>query len=288
MQETYQRINFLFEEKRFKKIIMRIDSDTHNVDWGNSSSSFLGPNVEIVEDAHMQRDEFFGQLMCNFADKERNVKQKKIKLPRFNVGRNELSIIFKIQHGSNCLLFTGDANMKIFDKLISNRVDLKAQFIKVAHHGSKKSSSPEIWRSLLPHRGIVFSGISAGAKNKHPHRTTITHMRRATTSKHTHYILNTNLATTELCKINLIQKQTELFDTVPDTNQAYKGMPPGKVRFPQISGDMGVMAFVYEIYTNHAKAPQIWLSPGMRIYRSKFIRHCPHSPVVAKVIPRKQ
>ncbi len=63
-------------------------------------------------------------------------------------------------------LYTGDIGRDTEDELIQ-RYNLSAQILKVGHHGSKTSSSPEFLRAVHPQ----FSVIEAGLHNTYGHPT---------------------------------------------------------------------------------------------------------------------
>lgn len=82
------------------------------------------------------------------------------------LGQNEdsLSLIFKL--AGKKWLFTGDLGQE-GEKEIMDRYQLKADYFKLGHHGSRTASNPEFLQHLQPE--ITF--ISAGRDNRfgHPH-----------------------------------------------------------------------------------------------------------------------
>ncbi len=80
---------------------------------------------------------------------------------------NMYSIVAKLVFGKNSFLFTGDLPSTEELKLIQNNVDLSAKVLKVAHHGSKYSSSNEFLEKVHPDWAI----ISAGKNNRYGHPT---------------------------------------------------------------------------------------------------------------------
>lgn len=84
---------------------------------------------------------------------------------------NNSSIISLLSFGKDSFLFLGDAEIKEELALIENFPDLKAEVLKVAHHGSKNSANDLFLEKINP----KFSVISAGAKNTygHPHIKTL-------------------------------------------------------------------------------------------------------------------
>lgn len=83
---------------------------------------------------------------------------------------NNLSIISRLAYGADSFLFTGDAEAKEEVELISSYPDLKAEVLKVAHHGSKNSTNESLLDKIKP----KLSVISVGAKNRYGHPRTET------------------------------------------------------------------------------------------------------------------
>ncbi len=81
---------------------------------------------------------------------------------------NNTSIVGKLIFGRTSFLFTGDAEMEVWDELIGRGVDLKADVLKVAHHGSKNATSKNFLEKVQP----KFAIISVGENNSfgHPSR----------------------------------------------------------------------------------------------------------------------
>jgi len=69
------------------------------------------------------------------------------------------------------MLFTGDVENEGEEHLIQNLQGKTFQVLKVAHHGSKNSSTKEFLQVVRPQIGL----ISAGKENSygHPHQETI-------------------------------------------------------------------------------------------------------------------
>ena len=82
---------------------------------------------------------------------------------------NNSSIVLKINFGNNSFLFTGDTTSVVEEKILNR--DIKADVLKVAHHGSRYSSSDEFIKKVNPQYAV----ISCGKNNDygHPHKETI-------------------------------------------------------------------------------------------------------------------
>ena len=78
---------------------------------------------------------------------------------------NSYSVVARLVFGQNSFLFTGDLPEEEEKKLIQNKVDLQAQILKVAHHGSKYSTGAEFLEAVKPKEAI----ISVGKNNRYGH-----------------------------------------------------------------------------------------------------------------------
>lgn len=96
----------------------------------------------------------------------------------FKLETNEESIVGKLIYGNTSFLLTGDAPIDVEQYLMhqlgaadtartSATSTLRADVLKVGHHGSKNSTSPEFVAAVSPE----FAAISVGAKNRYGHPT---------------------------------------------------------------------------------------------------------------------
>ena len=76
-------------------------------------------------------------------------------------GVNNSSIILKITYGNTSFLFTGDAESDAEWAVVSSGVDLSADVLKVAHHGSDTSTTYAFMNAVQP----IFAVISVGESN---------------------------------------------------------------------------------------------------------------------------
>ena len=82
---------------------------------------------------------------------------------------NDTSIILNLNFKNNSFLFTGDASKSIEKQILDKNI--KADILKLGHHGSKYSSSKEFLKRVNPKYAI----ISCGQDNiyKHPNEETL-------------------------------------------------------------------------------------------------------------------
>ncbi|OIP26342.1 MAG: MBL fold metallo-hydrolase [Chloroflexi bacterium CG_4_9_14_3_um_filter_45_9] len=84
---------------------------------------------------------------------------------------NNYSIIIKLVYGNTSFLLTGDAQTESEKEMLSNGYNLQSDVLKVGHHGSSSSTSPEFLKAVSPQ----YSIISVGKNNDygHPHQVTL-------------------------------------------------------------------------------------------------------------------
>jgi competence protein ComEC len=91
---------------------------------------------------------------------------------------NDFSIVAKLKYYQNSFLFTGDISSLGEKALISlwDKKTLESQVLKVAHHGSKYSTSEEFLLKVQPE----FAVISVGKDNPyfHPHFQTLENLKK--------------------------------------------------------------------------------------------------------------
>ncbi|HOJ48037.1 MAG TPA: ComEC/Rec2 family competence protein [Bacillota bacterium] len=84
---------------------------------------------------------------------------------------NEYSIVFKLTYKENSILFTGDAYIKNEKEMIAASYDLKADILKVGHHGSDSSTSTEFLNAVQPKYAVISCGLDNSFG--HPHKSTL-------------------------------------------------------------------------------------------------------------------
>ena len=86
-----------------------------------------------------------------------------------NSKKNNQSLVLKAVINNTSILFTGDIHKKIENKLLlSHSQLLDSDILKVAHHGSKTSSSLEFIKQVSPEHCIISAGIKNRYKHPHP------------------------------------------------------------------------------------------------------------------------
>ncbi|MHB1651781.1 MAG: ComEC/Rec2 family competence protein [Desulfitobacteriaceae bacterium] len=90
---------------------------------------------------------------------------------------NDYSAVLRLTYGHNTFLFEGDAQTLSEHEMISAGYDLKADVLKVGHHGSHTSTSPGFLAKVQPQYAV----ISVGKNNSygHPASNTLAKLQKA-------------------------------------------------------------------------------------------------------------
>ncbi len=85
---------------------------------------------------------------------------------------NDFSAVIRLTYGEKAILFTGDAESLSEQEIVSSGAELKADILKVGHHGSVTSSSDCFLKAVAPEWAV----ISVGRDNDygHPHKEILT------------------------------------------------------------------------------------------------------------------
>ncbi len=84
---------------------------------------------------------------------------------------NEQSLVLRLAHGEVAFLFTGDIEQGAEQSILASGADLGAAVLKVAHHGSRSSSSSAFLAQVQPEIAVYCAG--AGNSYGHPHGETL-------------------------------------------------------------------------------------------------------------------
>ncbi len=137
---------------------------------------------------------------------------------------NDTSIVTKITYGENTFLFTGDMEREAEEDLLEAGADLKADVLKVGHHGSENSTTYPFLREVMPEIAV----ISVGENNDygHPTEAALSRLRDATatvyrTDLQGHIIISSDkknlTVTTEKNKDAVTNPTTPSIPNTPET-----------------------------------------------------------------------
>lgn len=90
---------------------------------------------------------------------------------------NNTSIVLMIRYGETSFLFTGDAEREAEQALLDSGAELKADVLKVGHHGSDTSTSYPFLREVMPEYAVI--SVGEGNSYEHPEEGPLSRLRDA-------------------------------------------------------------------------------------------------------------
>jgi competence protein ComEC len=84
---------------------------------------------------------------------------------------NNYSIVIKVTYGTASFLFTGDAEALPEQEMLEKGYNLKADVLKIGHHGSDSSTTQQFLKAISPQYAVIEVG--KGNDYVHPHQTTL-------------------------------------------------------------------------------------------------------------------
>lgn len=84
---------------------------------------------------------------------------------------NDWSAVLRLTYGKNAFLFAGDAETKAETDMLAAKAALKADVLKVGHHGSDTSTSAAFLKAVAPKYAVI--SVGAGNSYGHPKKTTL-------------------------------------------------------------------------------------------------------------------
>ena len=73
---------------------------------------------------------------------------------------NDTSLVLKLNLEGKDILFTGDIEKNAEQEILLSNENISADILKLAHHGSKTSSTLEFLKKVNPSLAIVSSGVN--------------------------------------------------------------------------------------------------------------------------------
>lgn len=84
---------------------------------------------------------------------------------------NNWSIVLRMTFGNTSFLFTGDAEDKAEEDILSSGATLTADVMKIGHHGSHSSTTQKFLDTVKPTSAVIMCGT--GNSYEHPHQETL-------------------------------------------------------------------------------------------------------------------
>lgn len=143
-----------------------LDNIINNFDIGKIYMPDATTNTKTFEDVIDRIEEKEYNINIPEIDEKFNLGNMKFKVIYTGTDESDLnntSIVLKMTFGNTSYLFTGDATSVTEEKILNK--DIKADVLKVGHHGSSYSTTDEFLSNVNPKYGI----ISVGKDNKYNH-----------------------------------------------------------------------------------------------------------------------
>lgn len=96
--------------------------------------------------------------------------------PHATQSANNQSLVLRLRFGQRTFLLTGDIEKEVERRLVAENTELKTDVLKVAHHGSRSSSTPDFLARAKP--AIAVISVAAPSPFDHPHPETIANLKR--------------------------------------------------------------------------------------------------------------
>jgi competence protein ComEC len=93
------------------------------------------------------------------------------------LSENNDSLVLRVRYGSRVFLLTGDIERDAEAALVASREDLRSDVLKVAHHGSRTSSTEAFVAAARPAVAVVSVGLAS--PYGHPDRNVVARLRDA-------------------------------------------------------------------------------------------------------------
>jgi beta-lactamase superfamily II metal-dependent hydrolase len=142
----------------------------------NYNSEIIGDNELDLENYAANSRRFVQLFFTTLAEKFRNNQRPAfidLLSSHFEKLKNQVSIVFKYEfYNEESILMTGDADINVFERLINKDENLiKADILKVPHHGSRGNMTKDILKVIQPKIAIIShdNGIFGRSKDSHPH-----------------------------------------------------------------------------------------------------------------------
>ncbi|WP_160686401.1 ComEC/Rec2 family competence protein [Clostridium sp. C2-6-12] len=131
--KTFENMVKALKAKDLKMTVPKVGEE---IKIGNATLTFLAPNNDKYEDI------------------------------------NNYSIVVKLNYGSNSFIFMGDAEDISEGEILKKQLDIKADVLKVGHHGSHSSTTQEFLDKVNPKYAVI--SCEKGNDYGHPHKETLT------------------------------------------------------------------------------------------------------------------
>jgi competence protein ComEC len=107
------------------------------------------------------------------------VEHKNVSLGSRDISMNNNSIVLRLRYGNISFLFTGDIHKETENKILRAGLEVRADILKVGHHGSALSSTERFLKSVKPKVAVYMAGEKQPEQGpKKPHQETIAALKK--------------------------------------------------------------------------------------------------------------
>jgi competence protein ComEC len=128
-----------------------------------SPSAGFAQLQQTAREFHLQQRQFSARDTFGFGGVHVRVLNPQPGWPPHDPPQDDESLVLRIRYGDTVALLMGDSHKRI-EKLVEEESP-QADFLKIAHHGSTTSSSPDFLQAVRPN----FAVVSAGFYNRFGH-----------------------------------------------------------------------------------------------------------------------
>jgi competence protein ComEC len=121
---------------------------------------------ETAQSFHLEMKPFVAGEAFDFGEVQVRVLNPQPGWPPHNPAQDDESLVLRMQYGETSVLLVGDAHKRIEKFLIDESP--RADLLKVGHHGSATSSSPEFLAAVSPRFAVVSVGFYNSFKHPRP------------------------------------------------------------------------------------------------------------------------
>lgn len=145
---------------------------------------------------------------------------------------NDYSAVLKLIYGNTSFLLTGDAEAVSEAEMLSAGYNLKADLLKVGHHGSESSTTEAFLKAVSPKYAII--SVGAGNSYGHPSKQTLDRLAVAGVEVYRTDLAGTIVATSDGQKITIEKKGSPVKPHAPPSNNQSYGSGEGAAVAPVV------------------------------------------------------
>jgi competence protein ComEC len=126
---------------------------------------------------------------------------------------NDTSLVLLVQFGQTRFLFTGDMESDAESDLLNSGANVKADLLKVGHHGSYTSTSYRFLREVAPKYAVI--SVGAGNSYGHPHDDPLSRLRDAEVMTYRTDLLGTIVVSSDGTNLSFTWQKTSAQPSIP-------------------------------------------------------------------------